>query len=94
MTNMIDARGLSCPQPVILLRSRIKETDNKGRTSIIRATVPLKELQSYSADLNSMTGGRGTFEIEFSHYEEVPSDLSRRIIDSRKAALAGEEEEE
>ena len=75
-------------------RGRIRETDNKGRTSIIRATVPLKELQSYSADLNSMTGGRGSFEIEFSHYEEVPPDLARKIIESRKAALAGEEEEE
>lgn len=75
-------------------RGRIKETDSKGKTSIIRALVPLKELQSYSADLNSITGGRGSFEIEFSHYEEVPPDLARKIIESRKAALAGEEEEE
>jgi elongation factor G len=75
-------------------RGRIKETDNKGRISIIRATVPLKELQPYSADLNSMTGGRGTFEIELSHYEEVPGELAKKIIESRKAALAGEEEEE
>lgn len=75
-------------------RGRIRETDSRGRTSIIRAQIPLKELQTYSADLNSMTGGRGSFEIEFSHYEEVPPDLARKIIESRKAALAGEEEEE
>jgi elongation factor G len=53
----------------------------------------MKELLSYSADLNSMTGGRGSFQIEFSHYEEVPPDVSQRVIESRKAALAGEEED-
>ncbi|HEX9746326.1 MAG TPA: hypothetical protein VGB30_12945 [bacterium] len=49
-------------------------------------------MQTYSADLNSMTGGRGTFEIEFSHYEEVPGDLQQRIIDARKGILKEDED--
>ncbi|MFH1677147.1 MAG: elongation factor G, partial [bacterium] len=52
-------------------RGRILGQDNKGHKTIIKALVPMKELVNYSADLNSMTGGRGSFEIEFSHYEEV-----------------------
>ncbi len=74
-------------------RGRIQGTDSKGHTTIVRAQIPLKELQTYSADLNSMTGGRGSFEIEISHYEEVPPDLMQKIITARKAALAGEEED-
>jgi elongation factor G len=74
-------------------RGRIQGTETRGHTAIVKATVPLKELQTYSADINSMTGGRGSFEIEFSHYEEVPPDISQRIIEARKAFLAGEEEE-
>ncbi|HDS29925.1 MAG TPA: elongation factor G, partial [Firmicutes bacterium] len=74
-------------------RGRIQGTETRGHTAIVKATVPLKELQTYSADINSMTGGRGSFEIEFSHYEEVPPDLAQKIIEARKALLAGEEEE-
>ena len=74
-------------------RGRILGTETKGMSIIVKATVPMKELLNYSADLNSMTGGRGSFQIEFSHYEEVPPDISQRVIESRKAALAGEEED-
>jgi elongation factor G len=73
-------------------RGRILGTDTQGKNSIIKATIPLQELQTYSADLNSMTGGRGTFEIEFSHYEEVPGDLQQRIIDARKGILKEDED--
>jgi elongation factor G len=74
-------------------RGKILGTESKGHSIVVRAQVPMKELLNYSADINSMTGGRGSFEIEFSHYEEVPPDLAKRIIDSRKAAVAGEEED-
>ena len=74
-------------------RGRILGTESRGRKIIVKAQVPMKELLNYSADINSMTGGRGSFEIEFSHYEELPPDIAQRIIDARKSAVAGEEED-
>ncbi len=74
-------------------RGRIQGTESKGRSIIVKAIVPLKELQSYSADINSMTGGRGSFEIEFSHYEEVPPDLSQKVIEAGKSAGKSEDED-
>jgi elongation factor G len=46
----------------------------------IQAQAPLAEVQRYAVDLRSMTQGRGTFSIEFSHYEEVPSQIAQKII--------------
>jgi elongation factor G len=56
----------------------------------IQAQAPLAEVQRYAVDLRSMTQGRGTFSIEFSHYEEVPSQIAQKIIAQRanqKAAV-------
>jgi elongation factor G len=61
----------------------------KGR-SVVTATVPLAEVQRYTTDLRSMTGGRGVFTLEFSHYEQVPTHLMQEIVD----AAAREKEEE
>jgi len=46
--------------------------------------VPMSEMLKYAPDLNSMTGGRGTFTMEFSHYEEVPAQLTEKIIAQTK----------
>jgi len=51
----------------------------------ITALVPLAEIQRYAADLRSITRGRGTYRVEFSHYEEVPSHLAAQIIAQAKA---------
>ncbi|MCS7187534.1 MAG: elongation factor G [Armatimonadota bacterium] len=51
----------------------------------ITALVPLAEIQRYAADLRSITRGRGTYRVEFSHYEEVPSHLAAQIIAQSKA---------
>lgn len=51
----------------------------------ITALVPLAEIQRYAADLRSLTRGRGTYQVEFSHYEEVPSHLASQIIAQSKA---------
>ena len=53
----------------------------EGRYQTIKAQVPLKELNGYSTQLRSMTNGRGTYTIKFSHYEQVPSDVQQKIID-------------
>ena len=51
---------------------------------LIRAQVPLAEMQRYAIDLRSMTQGRGTFRLKFSHYEEVPAQLCEHIIAQSK----------
>ncbi|MEW5910506.1 MAG: elongation factor G, partial [Thermodesulfobacteriota bacterium] len=65
-------------------RGRVLGMDSKGKHQVVRANVPLAEFQTYSADLNSMTGGRGTYTMKFSHYDEIPAQLAQKIIDEVK----------
>jgi elongation factor G len=51
---------------------------------VITATVPLAEMQRYTTDLRSMTGGRGVFTLEFSHYEVVPAHIAAEVIANRQ----------
>ena len=62
-------------------RGRVLGMDSKGKNQVINAQVPMAEFLTYAPDLNSMTGGRGMFTMEFSHYDEVPAQLSQKIID-------------
>ncbi|GAB4570962.1 MAG: elongation factor G [Anaerolineae bacterium] len=71
-------------------RGRVQGMETEGGKSVVTAQVPLAEMQRYGNDLRSMTGGRGIYEMEFSHYEPVPSHLQQSIID----AVKREEEEE
>ncbi|MEZ4606132.1 MAG: elongation factor G [Deinococcales bacterium] len=66
-------------------RGRILGMDNEGSVSTISAHVPMAELQSYSPDLQSITGGRGVFSLKFDHYASMPNNLAERIIAARKA---------
>jgi elongation factor G len=65
-------------------RGRVLRVDSKGNYQVIQANVPMAEMLKYAPDLNSKTGGRGTFTMEFSHYEEVPAQLSEKIIAQAK----------
>ncbi|HIC85062.1 MAG TPA: elongation factor G, partial [Desulfobacterales bacterium] len=65
-------------------RGRVLGMESKGRYQIIKAQVPMAEVLQYALDLNSMTGGRGTFSMEFSHYEEVPAQLAEKVIAASK----------
>lgn len=65
-------------------RGKIKETSQEGRFQVVKATVPLAELYKYSTHLRSFTQGRGVYEEEFSHYEEVPPDIQARVIAESK----------
>jgi elongation factor G len=56
---------------------------------MIRATVPLAELSDYSSRLSSITGGEGSYAMEFSHYEVVPGNVQQQIIDAHKKETAG-----
>jgi elongation factor G len=49
---------------------------------VVKAVTPMAEMLKYAPDLRSMTGGRGTFTMEFSHYEEVPAHISQKVIDA------------
>ncbi len=66
-------------------RGRVLGMDNEGKYQVIKAIVPMAEFLTYAPDLNSMTGGRGIFFIEFSHYEEVPVQLAEKLIETLNA---------
>jgi elongation factor G len=61
---------------------------------VVKAQVPLAEMLSYANDLTSMTQGRASYTMEFSHYDFVPGEQSEKIIAAAKAARAGQAEEE
>jgi elongation factor G len=75
-------------------RGRISGMDTRGGTQIVRAQAPMAEMLNYQNDLTSMTQGRGSFTMEFSHYDFVPQMQAEKVIAAAKAAKAGEEEEE
>jgi len=65
-------------------RGKILGMDTQGSFQLIKAKVPLAELYRYSTHLRSLTSGRGIHKRKFSHYEEVPFDVSQKIIKSAK----------
>jgi elongation factor G len=65
-------------------RGKIQGSDNAGKKAIVRALVPEAELQNYAQNMRSMTGGRGVYEREFSHYEQVPREIQEKIIEEHK----------
>ncbi|OGZ60581.1 MAG: translation elongation factor G [Candidatus Spechtbacteria bacterium RIFCSPLOWO2_01_FULL_43_12] len=64
-------------------RAKIGEMGERGILKTISAKVPLAEMFGYTTELRSMTQGRGTATMEFSHYEEVPQSVSKQIIEMR-----------
>jgi len=75
-------------------RGRIGGMDTRGVSTVIRAKVPMSEMLTYEQHLTSATGGRGSYHMEFSHYEEVPSHLHGKIISASKAERGQELHEE
>ncbi len=64
-----------------------------GNMQIIRAEVPLAEVLTYASQLKSMTGGQGSFTMEFKSYEPVPPNVQQQIVERYKKSRAGIEEE-
>ncbi|BCS95779.1 elongation factor G [Desulfoluna limicola] len=62
-------------------RGRVLGMESEGKYQVVNAHVPMAEILTYAPDLNSMTGGRGTFSREFSHYDEVPGDISKKVLE-------------
>ena len=71
-------------------RGRIMGIDSEGKLQKVKAQCPLSEMFRYAIILRSMTSGRGSFSMEYSHYEEVPGDIAKKVI----AAAAEEKKEE
>lgn len=65
-------------------RGRVLKVEARGNYQVIQANVPMSEMLKYAPDLNSKTGGRGTFTMEFSHYEELPAQLAEKVIAQAK----------
>ncbi|WP_028582222.1 elongation factor G [Desulfogranum japonicum] len=65
-------------------RGKVLGMDSTDKSEIVNAHVPQAEILLYSLDLTSMTGGQGTFTVNFSHYEEVPSHIAEKIIEGHK----------
>ena len=66
-------------------RGRIGGMETRGAATLIKAQVPMSEMLTYEQQLTSATGGRGSYHMEFSHYEDVPSHLHAQIVAAAKA---------
>ena len=62
-------------------RGRVMGMDSAGKNQVINAQVPLAEFLTYAPDLRSMTAGRGMYNMEFSHYDEVPAQIAEKIVE-------------
>ncbi|HEU4345811.1 MAG TPA: elongation factor G [Candidatus Binatia bacterium] len=71
-------------------RGKVLGMDTKGHSQVIKAKVPMSEVLKYAPDLRSLTSGRGEFQLEFSHYEELPPHLAEKVIKEAKARQAAE----
>ncbi|MFH1640825.1 MAG: elongation factor G, partial [Candidatus Omnitrophota bacterium] len=74
-------------------RGHIMGMEVKGKTQIVKAKIPQAEMFTYANDLRSLTGGRGSYIMRFSHYEEVPHKIASGIISQYQASKKQEEEQ-
>lgn len=65
-------------------RGRVQGMDSFGDLQVLKASIPMDEIKNYEAELKSMTGGRGSYTMELSHYDVVPSHLTQAIIAQAK----------
>ena len=76
-------------------RGKVQGMEQKGTMRILKAVVPMSEMLDFEPTLTSITGGRGSFLMEFSHYEEAPAHVQQKIIaDAVKEGRVKPEEEE
>jgi elongation factor G len=68
--------------------------ETRGASTSIKAQVPMSEMLTYEQQLTSSTGGRGSYHMEFSHYEEVPAHIQEKVIAEAKAARGEGDDEQ
>jgi elongation factor G len=76
-------------------RGRVQGMDMRGKNQVVKAQVPMSEMLDYQSKLNSITAARGTFHMEFSHYDPVPGQIAQKIVEQARAEgrIRAEEEE-
>jgi elongation factor G len=72
-------------------RGKVLGSESQGGVTEIKAHVPMSEVLKYAPDLRSMTGGQGTFTMEFANYEECPPPIAAKVIEENKREHAEEE---
>ncbi len=72
-------------------RGKVVGMDTQGHNQVIKCKVPMSEVLKYAPDLRAITAGRGEFQMEFSHYEELPPHLAEKVIKEAKARQAAEQ---
>jgi len=77
-------------------RGRVQGMETSGKQQVIKAQVPMAEMLNYQSTLNSITAARGSFHMQFSHYDPVPGQLATKIVEQSRAEgrIRGGEEEE
>ena len=71
-------------------RGQIQDMDSKGNARIIKALVPLAEQFGYVTVLRTLSSGRATSSMEFSHYEEVPTPIAKEVVERQGRIFIGE----
>ncbi len=71
-------------------RGRVQASEASGSAQMIKAQVPMCEMLEYASTLTSLTGGKGDFHMEFSHYDEVPSNVRDKLVAEAKASQAAD----
>jgi elongation factor G len=61
-------------------RGRVQGMDTRGKQQVVKAQVPMSEMLNYQSTLNSITAARGSFHMQFSHYDPVPSQIAQKIV--------------
>jgi elongation factor G len=74
-------------------RGRISGSEARGSSVVVKAQVPFSEMLNYATGLTSMTQGRASYSMEFSHYDYVPGEIAEKVIAAAKAARGVVEEE-
>jgi elongation factor G len=69
-------------------RGRITGMESRANATILQAMVPLAEMFGYASEIRNLTSGRGTFTMQFEHYESVPYAIAERVVEERKEARA------
>ena len=66
-------------------RGRVQGMETSGKNQVIKAQVPMSEMLNYQSTLNSITAARGSFHMQFSHYDPVPGNLAQKVIEQSRA---------
>jgi elongation factor G len=65
-------------------RGRVQGMDARGKNQVVKAQVPMSEMLNYQSTLNSITAARGSFHMQFSHYDPVPAQIAQKIVQQAK----------